>query len=100
MKEKLLAVLEDYICDFKQTGQYGLMYRSTFQQNSYARWAAVEFYNYVRSQPDNLIPLTVAESFRDKMDDYACRYMDNIMFSVAVDIMEDIVDLIICKFQG
>lgn len=98
MREKLLSVLEDYICDLKLTGQYGMMFNSTFQQSSYIKWAAVEFYNYVLRQPDDIVPLTVAESFRDRMDDYACRYMDNIMFSVAVDTMDDIVDLIICKF--
>lgn len=99
MKEQLLSVIENYICDLELSSQYGPMFNSTFQQSSYIKWAAVEFYDYVRSQPEDLVPLAVAESFRDKMAVYERKHIDSVMFSIAVETMEDVVDLIICEFE-
>jgi hypothetical protein len=59
-----------------------------FEQDSYARWATIELYQYVNSQDEPAI-LSV-EKFVALMDKYAC--MGGIMFSVAYDISVDILD--------
>lgn len=64
-------------------------------QESYSRWAAREI--LVRLIKNNTTPpLIVIEQFRDQMDDYSCRNLHtSYMFSVAKDMAEWIIDLLI-----
>lgn len=64
-------------------------------QESYSRWAAREILiRLIREK--NTPPLIVIERFRDQMDDYSCRNpYTSYMFSVAKDMAEWIIDLLI-----
>lgn len=64
-------------------------------QESYSRWAGREI--MVRLLRDNTTPpLIIIEQFRDQMDDYSCRNVHtSYMFSVAKDMAEWIIDLLI-----
>lgn len=64
-------------------------------QESYSRWAAREILIRLIKEK-NTPPLIIIERFRDQMDDYSCRNIHtSYMFSVAKDMAEWIIDLLI-----
>ena len=66
-------------------------------QRSYAKTAAQDILELLRDtdQP----PLVVIEAYRDKMDEYAClNKFGSIMFSVAHDTAENIIDSLIGSY--
>jgi hypothetical protein len=68
-----------------------------FAQRSYARTAAYEILDLLKSS--NEPPLVVIEEYRDKMNDYAClSSFASLMFSVAYDTAEGIIDALIGSY--
>lgn len=66
-----------------------------FRQESYSRWAAREIL-YRLENDRNTPPLIIIENFRNQMDEYACmNSCTSYMFSVAKDMAQWIVDLLI-----
>lgn len=68
-----------------------------FAQRSYARTAAYEILDLLRNSSEP--PLVVIEDYKDKMNEYACTStFASVMFSVAHDTAEGIIDALISSY--
>lgn len=63
----------------------------TFNQRSLSRWAANEFFSYLKGAPNLIV---AAEIFVKKMDEYSCNKKNSWMFSIAHDVATDLLDYI------
>lgn len=73
--------------------------KALFAQGSYNRWAMKEIDKYIAQNKDRSI-IEVLEEFRYKMDRFACNARTgeaNFMFSVAYDVVTDMLDKEISK---
>lgn len=61
-----------------------------FEQESYQKWAAHEFLNYISKSSNNLF--ISADRFIKLMDKFSCNGRNGWMFSIAHDVAEDILD--------
>lgn len=74
----------------------GRQYMLYFKQYSYSRWAYKEAIRRIRADP-NTPPIITLENLLRSMEIYSCDHNDSIMFSIAYDVIEDIVDILRCS---
>ncbi len=84
--ETAVSVIEDYK---ERIDDISECYGYDFKQRSYSKWTADEI---LRSLYENHFtpPLVVIENFKDKMK---CYSQFNIIFSIAYDTAQDIIEL-------
>lgn len=95
--ETAIQIVKDYIPKLERSP--GWWWRSSeFAQWSYAKTAAKEVLDLLEENTDTP-PLVVIEEYRDRMNQFACvNPVRSIMYSVAADIAEDIIDELIGSY--
>jgi hypothetical protein len=90
-----MRVVLDYINELESTPCFWDYWTSAyFAQRSYAKTAARDILELLENSSEP--PLVVIETYRDKMDEYAClNEVNSFIFSVAYDTAENIIDAII-----
>lgn len=90
----ILSVIQEYVDERLKEPGWG-MSRDWFKQISYSRWAADEIIKNIR-ESRYTPPIQVVEDFIRKMDDFSCKNSKtSIIFSVAHDMGENILDFLI-----
>lgn len=83
--------VNDYIYHIEEIGSW---YGFDLKRISFSKWAAMEIINRLGNQ--DMPPLMIIESFREDMYMYACsNKKTEEIFSTAVDVANDIDDLLI-----
>lgn len=91
--ENVKKMIRAYIKTYKKH-KY-LWQTDEYKQESYSIWAAYEILYELRKHK-NTPPLIVIESFRDRMDGYACMNANtSFIFSIAKDTAEMFIDMLI-----
>lgn len=90
----ILSVIQEYVDECLKEPGLG-MSRDWFKRVSYRRWAADEIIKDIRESGD-MPPILVVENFIRKMKNFSCRnHKTSIIFSVAQEMAEGILDLLI-----
>lgn len=97
-KKIAIQVVQDYIRALERTPGVIEGWQTRYlSQRSYAKTAAYDILDLLRDTDEP--PLVVIERYRDKMNDYAClNSFGSIMFSVAYDTAESIIDSLIGSY--
>ncbi len=92
--DRVLSVIQEY-ADECLKGPSWRMSKARFKQVSYSRWAIDEIVKSIEASR-SVPPVVVVEKFIRKMDDFSCRNdKTSIIFSVAHDMAENILDILI-----
>lgn len=95
MNDLAIEIIQKYIADLEKQNHF--WQKSSFKQNSYAKWAANELLECIKNRPKTSVIVTI-EDFIRKMDRYSCMSLKNsYMFSVAHDTAEDILDIFLSE---
>ena len=90
----ILSVIQEYADEHLKEPGFG-MSRDWFKRVSYSRWAADEIIKNIR-ESRHIPPILVVKDFIRKMDNFSSRNRKTrIIFSVAHDMAEDILDVLI-----
>lgn len=90
----ILSVIREYADECLKEPRYRLP-RGCFEQRSYQKWAVDEILKSIE-RSKFIPPIMVVENFIRKMDDFSCRNKKtSFIFSVAHDMAEDILDVLI-----
>lgn len=93
-RSDILRAINHHVCCYYRGPKSYSVKSDAFKQQSYQSWAAVELIN--KLMKDYRHPIRVVEEFKDEMDELACsKIKDRFMFSVAYDVANDILDLIL-----
>lgn len=94
--EMAIQIVQEYVKELENHPcSIGYWRSSEFAQRSYAKTAAYDILERLKKQCSEP-PLIVIEEYRDKMDEYACiNPVASIMFSVAHDTAENIIDALV-----
>ena len=95
-KEEVRLIIADYKLDYESLPEYSYRTRKKFVVYSYVKWACDELLGYIFDHWDALDPIDATVEFRHKM--YACKNLaergsSRHIFSIAVDVADDIEDL-------
>jgi hypothetical protein len=87
-----VGVVQSYIL---KLDTFAIWQGCTFKELSYSKWAANELLKCLEEQQE-IPPLLVMESFRDKMDEYShLNQKFGFVFSDARDVTEDIIEYLL-----
>lgn len=91
----ILSVIREYADAYLRKEPTWRMQRGWFEMRSYGRWAVDEILRNLEMSKESP-PIQVVEAFVRKMDDFSCRNRKaSIIFSIAHDMAENILDVLI-----
>lgn len=88
-----ILYIKDELMDMKMPNPWFKRYPGYFKQYSYTKWAYTECIKTIREHP-NQAPLVSIDELYDKFDKFSCNGERAIMFSVAKDAVENIIDML------
>lgn len=92
--DHILSAIREYVDECMREPKWR-MSKEWFRQVSYSRWAVGEIMKSIEESRFTP-PIMVVEDFIRKMDDFSCRNKKtSIIFSVAHDMAENILDVLI-----